>query len=153
MLWVFTSFDGISYHPRPMVVFRFSHEMRSANDKRNTRRCRSLGIAFGFVICICHFSSTALRPKGNCLCLRPPISLSVRLSLRPYGQVCLCDNSKNIFRIFLETWFEYLWVHISDKLDDRYRKSLNMYMIDLKVTLSFFSFLIALFKLDPWHLA
>ena len=91
-------------------------------------------------LCHMHLSFFLHGPKAQGkLSLPASAHLPVcRLSLRPHGQVCLCDNSRNIFRIFLETWFEYLWVHISDKFDDGYLNSLNMCMLDLKVTLTFF---------------
>ena len=91
------------------------------------------------------FYPSALRPEGYCRCLRPSVCLSVRLSVclsvRPYDHACPRDNSKNIFQIFSKLAWNILWVNISDKFDDGYRSSLNMRIIDQKVTLTFFEFL------------
>ena len=100
-----------------------------------------------------NFYPSALRPEGYCRCLRPSVCLSVCLSVcpsvclsvclsvRPYDHACPRDNSKNIFQIFSKLAWNILWVNISDKFDDGYRSSLNMRIIDQKVTLTFFEFL------------
>ena len=91
------------------------------------------------------FYPSALRPEGYCRCLRPSVCLSVCPSVcpsvRPYDHACPRDNSKNIFQIFSKLAWNILWVNISDKFDDGYRSSLNMRIIDQKVTLTFFEFL------------
>ena len=76
-----------------------------------------------------------------CLSVCPSVCLSVCLSVRPYDHACPRDNSKNIFQIFSKLAWNILWVNISDKFDDGYRSSLNMRIIDQKVTLTFFEFL------------
>ena len=112
--------------------------------------------SFGFRIGYGFFYPSALRPKGYCRCLRPSVCLSVPpsvcLSVRPYDHACPRDNLKNIFQIFLKLGWNILWVNISDKFDDGYRSSLNMHIIDQKVTLTYFEFLKPFFKVEPSNL-
>ena len=113
------------------------------------RRWRNILYKVSISFALYYFYPSALRPEGYCRCLRPSVCLSVCpsvclsvcLSVRPYDHACPRDNSKNIFQIFSKLAWNILWVNISDKFDDGYRSSLNMRIIDQKVTLTFFEFL------------
>ena len=59
---------------------------------------------------------------------------SLHLFIHSYDLVCLHGNSWNTFQNFLKLGQNILWVSVSDKFDDGYRSSLNMHIIDQKVT-------------------
>ena len=50
--------------------------------------------------------------------------------------------TRNIFQIFLRLYWNILFVNIVDMFNDGYRSSLNVCIIDQKVTLAFFAFLV-----------
>ena len=87
---------------------------------------------------ICH-SFLPLSPQAKGV-LSLPVSVcpSVHLPICLYDQTCPCDNSKIIFQMFLNLGWNILWVNILDKFDDGYYSSINMCIIDQKVTLTSF---------------
>ena len=100
----------------------------------------SFGFRIGYGFCPKAEGVLSL-PASVRLYVCPSVRPSVCLSVRPYDHACPRDNLKNIFQIFLKLGWNILWVNISDKFDDGYRSSLNMHIIDQKVTLTFFEFL------------
>ena len=64
------------------------------------------------------------------VCTRPDlhhvVGLFILRDVQPFHQTFPCDNSRNLFEIFLKLGWNILWVSVSDKFDHGYRRSLDM---------------------------
>ena len=76
------------------------------------------------------------------------IHLSIHSFVSPYKLDCLHNYWGTIFRIFFQTWLEY--VNILRQFNLGYHSSLDVCIIDQKVILPLFAFLKS-FGLEPWH--